>query len=66
MQIEAIFKAVVRCCEQGVSVIPEICHRTGLDYVSCSPFRIPLARIAAAQAYIQYGLPGKEEAEAAV
>ena len=28
------------------------CHRTGLDYVSCSPFRIPIARLAAAQAAI--------------
>jgi pyruvate,orthophosphate dikinase len=26
------------------------CHRLGLDYVSCSPFRIPIARLAAAQA----------------
>jgi pyruvate, orthophosphate dikinase len=26
------------------------CHRTGLDYVSCSPFRVPIARLAAAQA----------------
>jgi pyruvate, orthophosphate dikinase len=26
------------------------CHRIGLDYVSCSPFRVPLARLAAAQA----------------
>jgi len=25
-------------------------HRTGLDYVSCSPFRVPIARLAAAQA----------------
>ncbi|QJD87647.1 pyruvate, phosphate dikinase [Cohnella herbarum] len=31
------------------------CHRTGLDYVSCSPFRLPMARIAAAQAAIAYG-----------
>jgi pyruvate, orthophosphate dikinase len=30
-------------------------HRTGLHYVSCSPFRIPIARIAAAQAAIQAG-----------
>ncbi|WP_373229346.1 pyruvate, phosphate dikinase [Cohnella sp.] len=30
------------------------CHRTGLDYVSCSPFRIPMARIAAAQAAIEH------------
>ena len=28
----------------------EFCHRTGLDYVSCSPFRVPIARLAAAQA----------------
>jgi pyruvate,orthophosphate dikinase len=26
------------------------CHELGLDYVSCSPFRVPLARLAAAQA----------------
>jgi pyruvate,orthophosphate dikinase len=29
-------------------------HRAGLDYVSCSPFRVPIARIAAAQAAIEY------------
>lgn len=29
------------------------CHQTGLDYVSCSPYRVPLARLAAAQAVIQ-------------
>ncbi len=28
----------------------EFCHKTGLDYVSCSPFRVPIARLAAAQA----------------
>jgi pyruvate,orthophosphate dikinase len=28
------------------------CHRLGLDYVSCSPFRVPFARLAAAQAAI--------------
>ncbi|MFO7862927.1 MAG: putative PEP-binding protein, partial [Salinivirgaceae bacterium] len=31
----------------------EFCHRTGLDYVSCSPFRVPIARLAAAQANIR-------------
>ena len=31
----------------------EFCHRVGLDYVSCSPFRVPLARLAAAQAVIK-------------
>jgi pyruvate,orthophosphate dikinase len=28
----------------------EFCHQTGLDYVSCSPFRVPVARLAAAHA----------------
>jgi len=34
----------------------EFCHRTGLNYVSCSPYRIPIARLAAAQAVLR----GKE------
>ena len=33
----------------------EFCHRVGLDYVSCSPFRVPIARLAAAQAAIKEG-----------
>ena len=33
----------------------EFCHRIGLDYVSCSPFRVPIARLAAAQAAIKEG-----------
>lgn len=33
----------------------EFCYQAGLDYVSCSPFRVPLARLAAAQATIQHG-----------
>ena len=44
------------CGEHGgdpVSV--EFCHRIGLDYVSCSPFRVPIARLAAAQAAIKDG-----------
>ncbi|MFA6743504.1 MAG: putative PEP-binding protein, partial [Candidatus Neomarinimicrobiota bacterium] len=28
----------------------KFCHRVGMDYVSCSPFRVPIARLAAAQA----------------
>ena len=32
----------------------EFCHRIGLDYVSCSPFRVPIARLAAARAEIEY------------
>lgn len=31
----------------------EFCHRTGLDYVSCSPYRVPIARLAAAQAALR-------------
>jgi pyruvate,orthophosphate dikinase len=31
----------------------EFCHRTGLNYVSCSPFRVPIARLAAAQAAVR-------------
>jgi pyruvate,orthophosphate dikinase len=34
------------------------CHRVGLDYVSCSPFRVPLARLAAAHAALGEGGPG--------
>ena len=42
------------CGEHGgdpVSV--EFCHKIGLNYVSCSPFRVPIARLAAAQAAIK-------------
>ncbi|MDX6523476.1 MAG: pyruvate, orthophosphate dikinase, partial [Gaiellales bacterium] len=31
----------------------DFCHRSGLDYVSCSPFRVPIARLAAAQAVLR-------------
>ncbi len=31
----------------------EFCHKVGLDYVSCSPFRVPIARLAAAQAVVK-------------
>ena len=34
----------------------EFCHKIGLDYVSCSPFRVPIARLAAAQAAIKESL----------
>ena len=33
----------------------EFCHKVGLNYVSCSPFRVPIARLAAAQAAIKEG-----------
>jgi pyruvate, orthophosphate dikinase len=47
------------CGEHGgdpASVI--FCHDTGLDYVSCSPFRVPVARLAAAQAAIKEKIAG--------
>jgi pyruvate,orthophosphate dikinase len=31
----------------------EFCHEVGLDYVSCSPYRLPIARLAAAQAALR-------------
>jgi pyruvate,orthophosphate dikinase len=34
------------------------CHEVGLDYVSCSPYRVPLARLAAAHAALGEGGPG--------
>ena len=47
------------CGEHGgdpASVI--FCHEVGLDYVSCSPFRVPIARLAAAQAAASEGADG--------
>jgi pyruvate,orthophosphate dikinase len=38
----------------------KLCHRLGLDYVSCSPFRLPVARLAAAQAAIESAKSGRE------
>ncbi len=42
----------------------EFFHKVGLDYVSCSPFRVPIARLAAAQAAIKDEQAAKNEAEA--
>jgi pyruvate,orthophosphate dikinase len=42
------------CGEHGgdpASIV--FCHDSGLDYVSCSPFRVPVARLAAAQAALR-------------
>jgi len=49
------------CGEQGgdpASV--DFCHRVGMDYVSCSPFRVPIARLAAAQAAVRNAKPKKK------
>ena len=35
----------------------KFCHRIGMNYVSCSPFRVPIARLAAAQAAVEFGKP---------
>jgi pyruvate, orthophosphate dikinase len=39
----------------------EFCHRAGLDYVSCSPFRVPIARLAAAQAALRGKAAGSDQ-----
>ena len=42
------------CGEHGGDPLSvEFCHKVGLNYVSCSPFRVPIARLAAAQAAIK-------------
>jgi pyruvate,orthophosphate dikinase len=40
----------------------DFCHRVGNNYVSCSPFRVPVARLAAAHAAIKYST-GKENSD---
>ncbi len=42
----------------GDSKSIRLCHRLGLDYVSCSPFRVPIARLAAAHAALDEAAPG--------
>ena len=51
---ESETKAPVGICGEhgGDPSSVEFCHKIGLDYVSCSPFRVPIARLAAAQAAI--------------
>ena len=42
------------CGEQGGDPSSiTFCHKIGMDYVSCSPYRVPIARLAAAQAALQ-------------
>jgi pyruvate,orthophosphate dikinase len=40
----------------------KFCHKLGLNYVSCSPFRVPVARLAAAQAALEEAAAGKPKA----
>jgi len=42
----------------------DFCHRVGLDYVSCSPFRVPIARLAAAQATLRQQMEQAAEGKA--
>ena len=42
----------------------EFCHNIGLDYVSCSPFRVPIARLSAARAAIKESMENKAEKSA--
>ena len=44
----------------------EFCHLTGLNYVSCSPFRVPIARLAAAQAALRNAAPVRKAVTKAV
>jgi pyruvate,orthophosphate dikinase len=39
----------------------KFCHRVGLTYVSCSPFRVPVARLAAAQAAVEEARAAKKK-----
>src|SRR5262249_50696205 len=50
------------CGEHGGDPMSvEFCHRAGLDYVSCSPFRVPIARLAAAQAALRDRVSGSDQ-----
>jgi pyruvate,orthophosphate dikinase len=48
----------------GESRSVKFCHSVGMNYVSCSPYRVPIARLAAAQAVIEAKLSGKKAAPA--
>ena len=51
---QTIMRSILGSCGEhgGDPTSVEFCHKIGLDYVSCSPFRVPIARLAAAQAAI--------------
>jgi pyruvate,orthophosphate dikinase len=52
------------CGEQGGDPdTVKFCHRIGLTYVSCGPFRVPVARLAAAQAVLEEEEAGKKPAK---
>ena len=49
----------------GDSESVKFCHALGMDYVSASPFRVPIARLAAAQAVIEENARGNKKAKKA-
>jgi pyruvate,orthophosphate dikinase len=50
------------CGEHGGEPLSvKFCHRVGLNYVSCSPFRVPVARLAAAQAALEEAAAAKSK-----
>jgi len=54
------------CGEHGGDATSvKFCHRVGMDYVSCSPYRVPIARLAAAQAVIEEKVAGRVEGKSA-
>ena len=48
-------------CSGGAPDSVKFCHKLGLNYVSCSPFRVPVARLAAAQAAIEEKCAAKKK-----
>jgi pyruvate, orthophosphate dikinase len=48
----------------GESLSVKFCHRAGMDYVSCSPYRIPIARLAAGQAALEDGVATRRRSAA--
>ncbi|MFH1740788.1 MAG: putative PEP-binding protein, partial [bacterium] len=48
----------------GEQASVKFCHRVGMDYVSCSPFRLPVARLAAAQVVVEESKTAKKKAPA--
>ena len=44
----------------------EFCHKIGLNYVSCSPYRVPIARLAGAQAALKEKMGGKDLSKSTV
>src|SRR5437870_3815769 len=55
----ALAEIRLRVCRGRKSEAVEFCHGLGMDYVSCSPYRVPIARLAAAQAALEQRFASK-------